>query len=104
MFAKRNGKIYKIEEVMDWKSGLREALAKETSEVIFLEIEGFSNKGNIKKINIFISRYATNIDNVHLTLRTNSIEVAKISKNDFQSDCGTEYRNLEETDRVNKPS
>lgn len=34
---------------------------------------------------MFISKYATNIDNVHITFRTNSIEVAKISKNDFQS-------------------
>lgn len=38
VFAKSHGRIFKIEEVMDWKSGLREALAKETSEVVCLEI------------------------------------------------------------------
>ena len=38
VFAKMYGKVYKIEEVMDWKSGLRDALAKETSEVVCLEI------------------------------------------------------------------
>lgn len=38
VFARFHGKIYKIDEVMDWKSGLRDILAKETSEVVSLEI------------------------------------------------------------------
>jgi hypothetical protein len=58
---------------MDWKSILREALSKENNDVTSLEIEAFSNKGNIKKMNIFISHYPINIDKLHLVLKTGII-------------------------------
>lgn len=90
VFAKYHGKVYKIHEVMEWKSELREALLKEDREVGTLEIEAFSNKGNIRKINLFVSKHPISIEKVHLTLKTDSIEAAKISKNDFGSEAGTD--------------
>lgn len=36
IFVKKDGKVHKIDEIMDWKSSLREALLKEKTEVTCL--------------------------------------------------------------------